>query len=59
MLSSIDILFIILFFGGTIFIGFLHKSKDLNDFAVGKRNFSNFSQVYTIVATWMSGNSWL
>ncbi len=57
MLENIDFAIIILFLGTTLFAGFSHQSKQLEDFAIGGRDFSIFAMVCTMVATWMSGSS--
>ncbi len=56
-LSNFDLLILVFFLVLTIVIGFKHNVKSLSDFAVGDRKFSNFTQVATIVATSMGGNT--
>ncbi|MBF8246683.1 MAG: hypothetical protein ISN64_01655 [Rickettsia sp.] len=53
----LDISLIIVFLGGTLIAGFKHTSRSIKDFAVGNKEFSNFSQIATIVATWLGGNT--
>ncbi|MBF8246928.1 MAG: hypothetical protein ISN64_02980 [Rickettsia sp.] len=57
MLSSFDTIILVSFLICTAIVGFKHKIKSISDFAVGDRKFSNFSQIATIVATCMGGNT--
>ncbi len=53
----VDVFLIVLFLCGTLIAGLYHKSKSFKDFAVGDKTFTSFTQISTLVATYISGSS--